>query len=214
MSATEEHMWGDAHIFPTVIATKLQPLLVDPTGSSHIYTKMAYVQPGQTVLAFEIPAWTGVGSLWTQMRFTCSRRTAVSAELNILAKDKHVAIGTATGPLAPAFGVEHREWTPLPWAIPTAPLEGQTLFLRIDMGEPVGGVEREEYACLDLLAFEHLHPPHKSDFVLCDEKGKAVGRILFGRDASGGLDKGVYVPVFEQLTEEFQRHFLLPLATL
>jgi hypothetical protein len=227
-------MWGDVHIFPTVIATKLQPLLVDPAGSSHLYTKMAYVRPGQTVLAFEIPAWTGEGSLWTQMRFTSSRRTSVSAELNILANDKHVAIGMATGALAPAFGVEHREWTPLPWAIPTAALEQQTLFLRIDLGEPVAGIEREEYVSLELLGFEHLYPPHKTEFVLSDKKGTVSGRFLFGREASGVLSeatsasvsqallhsrgvklcKGVYVPTSEQLVDEFQRHFLLPLATL
>ena len=206
-------------IIPTALATKIQPLLIDPVASSHVYTKMAYVRPGQNVIAFEIPAWAGEGSLWTQLRFTSSRRSTVSAELYSLAKDK-MAVGIATGPLAPAFGVEHREWTPLPWAIPTAPLEQQMLLLRIDIGEPVAGIERDEYVSLELLSFEHLYPPHKSDFVLSDKKGSVSGRFLFSREASGTLGeaasacKGVYMPTSERLVEEFQRHFLLPLATL
>ena len=190
---------SSAELIPTALATKLQPLLDDPVKHSHLYTKQTWVHEGERAIAFEIPAWTGEGSLWTQMRFTSSMRSAVSVDIHILGEGTAWSIGEG-------LGVEHREWTPLPWALPTAPLDKQSIVVQCNLPSQAG-YNREEYICLEVLGFEHLYPPHKTDFVLADRQGVATGRFVYRRGALG-----VYVPSTERFVDEFQRQFLLPLT--
>lgn len=180
----------------------------DPVKHSHVYTKTVYVNAGEPWVDFEMPAWRSEGALWTEFCVSTLRRVGTSVSLFVVSKNGSMF------PLQEMMGLELHEWTPLPWALPTSPCEEHTIVVRLHFEGGHASPSEGEFVQLKLLAFEHIHPKGKTDFVLTDKKGATYGRFVYRMAPDGLLGPGVFVPTKEVLVDSTERLFLVPLAAL
>jgi hypothetical protein len=180
---------AETEALPLALASAIYQGGRDALSASHVYTKMRWASESDQYILFPSPSVPAEQNVfWTQVRITCSNRKGVSIDLCYMPPDDGAG---PTHYVSHPLQAANREWTPLTWALPSAPMADQQLHVCVTLSDR-NADSRPEYLRLDLLGFAGLYPPSKELGLAASEKGGCgiVGYFNFLRPA-----ECVYLPL-------------------
>jgi hypothetical protein len=178
---------AETEALPLALASAIYQDGRDALAHSHVFTKMRWASETDQYILFPIPSIPAEQNVfWTQVRVTCSNEKGVSIDLCYMP--------LAAGPthyVSHPLQAANATWTPLSWALPSAPMVDQQLHVCVTLSDRGYG-SRPEYLRLDLLGFADLYPPSKELGLAASEKGGCgvVGYFNFLRPT-----ECVYLPL-------------------
>ena len=147
----------------TETAKGINPALTDLVSHSHVYKQIKEVS--SQFVDFVIPfaeniTWTDLYIRYTDMNdvataATCTLCIAIDGEPNAYALTQDLV-------------VPNRSWRPLPWAIPSVALNGQSLIMRLNRGSADTDV-----IIIKLLGFQGL-VEKKGRYIFVDRQGQSI----------------------------------------
>ena len=160
---------------PTDTAKRLRPDLTDLVGRSHMYKQIKEIS--NKYIEFEIPFKDDI--TWTDIFIGRTGDHISTAVTLCLAIEGQPRVHALTEELA----APNRLWRPLPWALPSIPLNGHKFLLRLNMG-----YIETEVIIIKLLGFQGLLEK-KGRYVFVDRQGQYLVSLsndeLSKHDTSG-----------------------------